>query len=91
MQTLIRNLPEEERVSWDARNRDVENAETVQKPFMAYILSKGLQGIKALVEAKSPVSLLATVARIASITYGGAFTDLVLRGCTKLGDVAEML
>lgn len=43
---LLRNLPEEERVSVDARTaRDVENKETVQKPFMAYALSKGLSGM----------------------------------------------
>lgn len=49
--------------------------------------------LKALVEDKSesPKSLLATVALTAFITYGGAFTDLVLRANTKLGDVAQML
>jgi len=47
--------------------------------------------LKALVEVKCPMSLLATVARTAFITYGGTRTDLVLRGCTKLGDVAQML
>jgi len=35
-------------VSREARNdRDAENRETVQKPLMAYILSKGLQGINS--------------------------------------------
>ena len=47
--------------------------------------------LRALVKVESPMSLLATVARTAFVTYGGAFTDLVLRGCTKLGDVAQML
>jgi hypothetical protein len=47
--------------------------------------------LKALLETKSPMSLLATVARTAYITYGGAFVDVVLRGSTKLEDVAECL
>eukprot|EP00984_Skeletonema_dohrnii_P012145 scaffold4883_cov120-Skeletonema_dohrnii-CCMP3373.AAC.5 len=46
--SMLQNLPEEERVSREARNdRDAENRETVQKPLMAYILSKGLQGINS--------------------------------------------
>ena len=47
--------------------------------------------LRSLVEAKKPLSLLATVSRTASVTYGGMFTDKFLRGCTKLGDVAQML
>ena len=51
--------------------------------------------LRALVEVKDDpehrLSFLATVAKAAFITYGGAFTDVVLRGCTKLGDVAQML
>jgi len=51
--------------------------------------------LKALVEVKDEseqrLSFLAMVAKTAFITYGGAFTDFVLRGCTKLGDVAQML
>ena len=46
MREMIRNLPQEERVSVDARNaRDVENRETVQQPLMSMVLSKGLRGI----------------------------------------------
>eukprot|EP00985_Skeletonema_marinoi_P018926 scaffold10709_cov130-Skeletonema_marinoi.AAC.5 len=55
-----------------------------EHPEQRYIL-------RALVKVESPMSLHATVARTAFVTYGGAFTDLVLRGCTKLGDVAQML
>jgi hypothetical protein len=48
--------------------------------------------LKALVEAKTAeLSLLATVARTAFLTYGGAFTNVILRADTKLRDVAEML
>jgi hypothetical protein len=47
--------------------------------------------LKALVEVEGPVSLLAMVARTAFVTYGGAFTHLVLRSNTKLGDVAQLL
>ena len=45
---MLRNLPEEERVSRESRNAlDVENRETVQKPLMAYVLSKGMQGLNS--------------------------------------------
>eukprot|EP00986_Skeletonema_menzelii_P004699 scaffold1633_cov147-Skeletonema_menzelii.AAC.16 len=51
--------------------------------------------LRALVEVKDDseqrLSFLATVAKTAFITYGGAFTNVVLRGCAKLGDVAQML
>jgi hypothetical protein len=47
--------------------------------------------LKALVEADCALSLLATVARSAFITYGGAFTNSLLRAETKLEDVAQML
>lgn len=47
--------------------------------------------MKALVETKSHMSLLATVARTAFITYGGVHTDVILRADTRLEDVAQIL
>lgn len=44
----MRNLPDEERLSRESfHDRDAENRETVQKPLMAYVLSKGIRGVSS--------------------------------------------
>ena len=61
-----------------------------EHPEQRFIL-KSLIEFESESESTVSLSLLATVARTAFITYGGAYTDLILRATTRLGEVAEML